>query len=85
MILSARLASEELDYAQAALRFERAAKLPDFEVEALIGHARMLVGAKDYQQAADLLERAQSLEPQPRVARYLQAINNLNLSARKSI
>ena len=85
LILSARLASEELDYAQAALRFERAAKLPDFEVEALIGHARMLVEAKDYQQAADLLERAQSLEPQPRVARYLQAINNLNLSARKSI
>ena len=85
LILSARLASEELDYAQAALRFERAAKLPDFEVEALIGHARMLVGAKDYQEAADLLERAQSLEPQPRVARYLQAINNLNLSARKSI
>ena len=85
LILSARLASEELDYAQAALRFERAAKLPNFEVEALIGHARMLVGAKDYQQAADLLQRAQSLEPQPRVARYLQAINNLNLSARKSI
>ena len=85
LLLSARLASEELDYAQAALRFERAAKLPDFEVEALIGHARMLVGAKDYQQAADLLQRAQSLAPQPRVARYLQAINNLNLSARKSI
>ena len=85
LLLSARLASEELDYAQAALRFERAAKLPDFEVEALIGHARMLVEAKDYQQAADLLERAQSLAPQPRVARYLQAINNLNLSARKSI
>jgi len=54
-------------------------------VEALIEHARMLVGAKDYQQAANLLERAQSLSPQPRVARYLQAINNLNLSARKSI
>ena len=85
LLLSARLASEELDYAQAALRFERAAKLPDFEVEALIGHARMLVGAKDYQQAADLLQRAQSLAPQHRVARYLQAINNLNLSARKSI
>ena len=85
LLLSARLASEELDYAQAALRFERAAKLPDFEVDALIGHARMLVGAKDYQQAADLLQRAQSLAPQHRVARYLQAINNLNLSARKSI
>jgi uncharacterized membrane-anchored protein len=57
----------------------------EFEVEALIGHARMLVGTKDYQKAADLLERAQSLEPQPRVARYLQAVNNLNLSARNSI
>jgi tetratricopeptide (TPR) repeat protein len=84
LLLSARLATEELDYARAALRFERAAKLPEFEVTALIEHARMLVGAKDYQQAADLLERAQTLSPQPRVARYLQAINNLNLSARKS-
>ncbi len=85
LLLSARLATEELDYARAALRFERAAKLPEFEVTALIGHARMLVGAKDYQQASDLLERAQILSPQPRVARYLKAINNLNLSARKSL
>ncbi len=85
LLLSARLAREELDYSRAALRFERAAKLPEFEVEALIEHARMLVGTKKYQKAADLLERAQSLDPQPRVARYLKAINNLNLSARKSI
>jgi len=85
LLLSARLATEQLDYARAALRFERAAKIPEFEVDALVEHARMLVGTKDYQQAADLLERAQSLSPQPRVARYLQAINNLNLSARKSI
>jgi len=85
MAIEASVANEELDYARAALRFERAAKLVEFEVEALIGHARMLVGTKDYQKAADLLERAQSLEPQPRVARYLQAVNNLNLSARNSI
>ncbi|MEK9772044.1 MAG: tetratricopeptide repeat protein [Opitutae bacterium] len=84
LILSAKLAMEELDYAKAALRFERAAKLPDFEVDALIEHGRMLVGTKEYQKASDLLERAQSLAPQPRVARYLQAINNLNLSARKN-
>ena len=71
-----------MDYAKAAIRFERAAKLADFQVEALVEHARMLVGAKDYQQASDLLERAQNLAPQPRVARYLKAINNLNLSAR---
>ena len=85
LILSAKLASENLDYAKASLRFERAAKIADFEVDALIEHARMLVRAKDYQQASDLLERAQTLEPQPRVARYLKAINNLNLSARQSL
>ncbi|HAF58459.1 MAG TPA: hypothetical protein DCL00_02620 [Opitutae bacterium] len=85
LILSAKLAMEELDYAKAALRFERAAKLPDFEVHALVEHSRMLVATKDYQKASDLLERAQTLAPQPRVARYLQAINNLKLSARKSL
>ena len=84
LILSAKLAMEELDYAKAALRFERAAKLPDFEVHALVEHSRMLVATKDYQKASDLLERAQTLAPQPRVARYLQAINNLKLSARKN-
>ena len=85
LLLSAKLASENLDYAKAALRFERAARIPEFEVNSLIEHARMLVNTKDYQKASDLLERAQNLEPQPRVARYLKAINNLNLSARKSL
>ena len=85
LLLSAKLASENLDYAKAALRFERAARIPEFEVNSLIEHARMLVNTKDYQKASDLLERAQTLEPQPRVARYLKAINNLNLSARKSL
>ena len=79
------MATENLDYAKAALRFERAAKIAEFEVDALIEHARMLVSSKDYQGASDLLERAQTLSPQPRVARYLKAINNLNLSARKSL
>ena len=85
LLLSAQLATENLDYAKAALRFERAAKIAEFEVDALIEHARMLVNSKDYQRASDLLERAQTLSPQPRVARYLKAINNLNLSARKSL
>ena len=85
LLLSAQLATENLDYAKAALRFERAAKIAEFEVDALIEHARMLVSSKDYQRASDLLERAQTLSPQPRVARYLKAINNLNLSARKSL
>ena len=43
LLLSARLAAENLDYAKVALRFERAAKIADFEVDALIEHARMLV------------------------------------------
>ncbi len=83
LLLSAKLAAQNLDYAKAALRFERAAKIAEFEVDSLIEHARTLVSAKDYQKASDLLERAQSIAPQPRVARYLKAINNLNLSARK--
>ena len=85
LVLSAKLAAENLDFAKAALRFERAAKIPHFEVDALIEHARMLVITKDYQKASDLLERAQTLSPQPRVARYLKVINNLNFSSRKSI
>ncbi len=83
LLLSAKLAAENLDYAKASLRFERAARISAFEVDSLIEHARMLVGTKDYQLASDLLEKAQTISPQPRVARYLKAINNLSLSARQ--
>ena len=38
---------------------------------------------RKYNEAATLLEKALSLKPEKRVEKYLKAINNLALSARK--
>ena len=81
MILG-QLAWAESDYIQAGLHFERAGKIKDFEVPSLIEHGRMLVSMRNYEKAIDLLDRAQEIEPQPRVSRYLESIRNLLLASR---
>jgi Flp pilus assembly protein TadD len=67
----------------AIIQFERAAKIEKFENQALIDHARMLVSVRRFQEAANLLERALIIKPEKRVEKYLTAVNNLALSARK--
>ena len=75
--------ANNLEYA--IIQFERAAKIEEFENRALIEHARLLVSLRKYNEAASLLERALSIEPEKRVEKYLNAIKNLALSARKKI
>jgi len=72
----------EKDYVLASLHFERASKIDEFEVAALIEHGRMLVGIRDYEKAVKLLEQAQAIESQPRVTRYIESIRNLLLTSR---
>ena len=73
--------ARNLEYA--IIQFKRASKIDEFENSALIEHARLLVSMRKYNDAATLLERALSLKPEKRVEKYLTAINNLALSARK--
>lgn len=67
----------------AIIQFERAAKIEEFENTALIQHARLLVSMQRFQKAATLLKRAILIKPEKRVEKYLTAIQNLVLSARK--
>ena len=67
----------------AIIQFERAAKIEKFENSALINHARVLVSVRRFKEAADLLERALIIKQEKRVEKYLTAVNNLALSARK--
>ena len=69
--------------ALAIIQFERAAKIKEFENQALIQHARLLVSERRYQEASDLLERALEIKPEKRVEKYNSAIQNLLLSSRK--
>jgi len=59
---------------EAELLYERAARVPEFAVEAYVEQARLHVTRQDYREAIGLLEKAQSIEPQKNVARYLDQV-----------
>ena len=82
LLLLGQHAWKENEYAQASLFFDRATKVNDWKVRALIEHARMHVSTKEYDQAIRLLQEVQAIDPQPRIDRYLKSIQNLLLSSR---
>jgi tetratricopeptide (TPR) repeat protein len=82
LIMLGQHAWQQHDYALASLHFERAAKIKDSEVKALIEHGRMLVSQRDYQKAVQLLDKAERISPQPRIKRYLESIRGLLLTSR---
>ena len=82
LIMLAQMAWNKQDFATASLYFERSSKIAKWEVESLVQHGRMLVETRNYEKAVRLLERAESIEPQPRVNRFLESIRNLLLSSR---
>ncbi|MBN1595759.1 tetratricopeptide repeat protein [candidate division FCPU426 bacterium] len=62
---------------QAAIFYERAARLPEVKVEALIRHAQLEVEREHYRKAIALLDTAQMIRPRENVARYLQQLRHL--------
>ncbi|MCL4178191.1 MAG: tetratricopeptide repeat protein [Verrucomicrobia bacterium] len=62
---------------KAELFFERAAQIKQHEVNALIEHAKYLVGQSQYDKAARLLQQAQAIRPRENVARYLDQVERL--------
>ena len=65
------------DFVEASFYFERAAKVEETTVDALVEHAQMLVAKSKYGEAAKLLERAQLLKPRENVGRYLESVRNV--------
>jgi tetratricopeptide (TPR) repeat protein len=79
LILLARFYSQSEDdkmIEQAVLRYERAAKIADYEARAKLAHAQMLVGVANYKDAVPLLEDVMDIDPSPSKLRYLQAVRN---------
>lgn len=62
------------DFERAVLWFERAANLPEFEAEAKLQHARLLVSQQRYAEALPLLRRAQTVKPRDAVQEFLERI-----------
>jgi tetratricopeptide (TPR) repeat protein len=61
----------------AAMTCERAARVKGYEADALVRHAQIEIQRERYSQAAALLEAAQTFEPRPHVARYLEQVRRM--------
>lgn len=82
LILLGNYHSRQGSFEEAQFFFERAQSLTEYQVEALIGHARMQVARRDYGKAVELLEQAQAIRPQRNVDNYLIAVRNAHEATR---
>jgi tetratricopeptide (TPR) repeat protein len=70
------------DPEQAIFYFERAASIEEFETDANLRHAQLLVNQSRYDEAVPLLKRAQELDPREDVARFLEQVQRVARSQR---
>jgi tetratricopeptide (TPR) repeat protein len=59
---------------EAEKHYEIAAEVPEFEADALVRHAQLLVEYDEFRQAVRLLNRAQTIDRRANVARYLEQV-----------
>jgi len=59
---------------QAVFRYDLAAQIPEFEAEAYLKKAQLLVRDQKYQRAVELLEKAQRIKPRDNVESYLEKV-----------
>ncbi|MGH8019291.1 MAG: tetratricopeptide repeat protein [Opitutaceae bacterium] len=76
LILLANQHNQNGTIERAAIYYERAAKIPAFEADALVAWAQMSVNQGRFKEAIPRLERAQTITPRENVARYLQQVRD---------
>mgnify|MGYP006292932181 CR=1 FL=1 len=62
---------------KAEFYFERAANLEQYEADAKLRHAQLLVGERKYAEALPLLRRAQQLKPRADVQEFLEQVERV--------
>ncbi|MEM9158447.1 MAG: tetratricopeptide repeat protein [Verrucomicrobiota bacterium] len=62
------------DLENALIQFERAEKVDDFSIEAMLNSARVYVQMRNYPKAAELLRQVQVIDPKPYIASYLTQV-----------
>lgn len=62
---------------KAIFYYEQAAYLEDYEADAKIRHAQLLVGNGKYNEALPLLRRAQTLKPRDNIQEYLEQVERV--------
>ncbi|MCR9246588.1 MAG: tetratricopeptide repeat protein [bacterium] len=74
LILLAQHYGRKGDVDRAILYYENAANVPDFEADAKVRHAQLLVREGRYAEALPLLRRAQLLKPRDNVREWLEKV-----------
>jgi len=66
---------------KAQFRYETAGKISGYEADALVKQAQLLVGARKYDSAIELLRKAQKVKPRDNVQRYLERVEQVARNA----
>ncbi len=66
---------------KAQFRYETASKLTGFEADAFVKQAQLLVTARKYEPALELLRKAQKVKPRDNVQRYLERVEQVARNA----
>ena len=82
LMLMAQYLSRKNESERAVLNYERAAEIPEFEVQARTRHAQLLVSLGRFNDALPLLRRVQEVKPREEIARYLEQIERIARSKR---
>ncbi|MFT7464299.1 MAG: tetratricopeptide (TPR) repeat protein [Pseudohongiellaceae bacterium] len=77
LILLGQHAARTEDSEQAIFYYERAASLEDFEADAKVRHAQLLVTKERYAEALPLLRRSLALKPNDHVEEYLAQVERV--------
>jgi len=77
LILLGQHAGRSGDTEQAVFYYERAASLEDFEADAKVRHAQLLVAEERYAEALPLLRRSLVLKPNDHVQEYLAQVERV--------
>ena len=77
LILLGQHSSRNGDTEKAIFYFERAASIEKYEADANVRHAQLLVGARKYDEALRLLQRAQLVKPRENIQEYLEQVERV--------
>ncbi|MCS1409696.1 MAG: Beta-barrel assembly-enhancing protease [Verrucomicrobia subdivision 3 bacterium] len=77
LLLAGEFYSQEGKSEEAIFRYDLAAKINGYEADAWLKHAQLLVRQQEYNEALELLRKAQKVKPRDNVQKYLEAVERV--------
>jgi tetratricopeptide (TPR) repeat protein len=77
LILLGQNCARSGDIEKAVFYYERAANIEQYEADAKVRHAQLLVGKGKYTEALPLLRRAQQIKPRDNIQKYIEQVERI--------